>query len=921
MAWYVHWNSSFDLSRGGVELSFRNEDDMIHLLVETASIREVDSIIHNISGPNISSRYNVLGSRGLGKSTILNYFAYSLYKKIETLMVIPIHVTMFGTATDEKELEFIFFRSLLESLFEIPNDFSKFGDINKKSQIIGHLKNAYAEYTDSLKKHGDVSIEFVYTAFNYQVSCLKQYFNKIVFLFDGLDKQETELVMRFFRNTQERINYMINKYDCIFIHAADPTWRDSLETTEYSGVKGRSINLRGWTISEIDSLIRKRLERIGVYSMPFTESALQIIVENHLGNTRGILQYATTLLNFAAKEHIQNIGPGLAKDIIWDESAKETFYNKIQSEPNLRYAIEKIKIREMDLISDVENIFLDRQFLNILFMMYNQKNYRLSRDITYLNRSSLGITLSDEKFNVYLNILNRRGCIKRSIIEGYYELDIDMITLFDYVNELNQSLDALPVVLDSLSSRISSIPIKQREDLLIKEEIQDVFEQNADKWIDYDEIKQYLFENPRTLSKIQGYFKEKYVSNVNRVIPLMVSQLYIQGQVIIDAETSTYRWRSNLIDYDTAELFKDKYIINNIIDSQKAISQKKFIKFQLECKKLYLNILNKINEIYNNRFDVEDINTVYDLLNYLDINLQHPVPFKIVISALNKKPNDMDEAKIIYNNTILFAKRIQRKLLYLKSYSNKNNLKIEMLKTNTVGFSKQNERDLFNIKILPMLKENFSKIIESMISIKITNGYLNKIPQLKHPSKDIFLKAKLYKCEKCESEIPISGEDILANCPNDSTLLTYIKDVYIISQEIYQAWTVWIEEYVKFILKSLPIQYITSGITLKPGLSPEISIVEEIDGVILIDGKLIAIECIENLVTKEKSDVDNIVTKISNLKLFDAIILVYYKIDDLRLFTSQIGKYKNFVYPVQVKKPKTFKMAIYQIIKIINEKQ
>ena len=181
MTWFIHWNYSFDLARGGVELSFRNTEDMTYLLVETEAIRYVTNIIKNIRSRYISSRYHVIGARGLGKSTILNYVAFSLYSNIRSEKVVPVHVTLLGKANDEKELEFIFFRSLLESLFDIPRDLERFSSKDPFLDLINKLTKAEEEYKEKLKKFGKLTLEFVYTAFENQLSYLKRFFDKIVF--------------------------------------------------------------------------------------------------------------------------------------------------------------------------------------------------------------------------------------------------------------------------------------------------------------------------------------------------------------------------------------------------------------------------------------------------------------------------------------------------------------------------------------------------------------------------------------------------------------------------------------------------------------------------------------------------------------------------------------------------------------------
>jgi len=131
---------------------------MFHLLVETEAIRLVSRIIDKIGTPYISTRYHVIGARGFGKSTILNYIAYSLFNRLSSQRVIPVYGSLLGTATDEQELEFIFFRSLLESLFHIPSDLSKFHTEDIFAESMEQLTNASKEYKVKLQRFGDIEL-------------------------------------------------------------------------------------------------------------------------------------------------------------------------------------------------------------------------------------------------------------------------------------------------------------------------------------------------------------------------------------------------------------------------------------------------------------------------------------------------------------------------------------------------------------------------------------------------------------------------------------------------------------------------------------------------------------------------------------------------------------------------------------------
>ena len=470
LSWFIHWDPSFDLARGGVELNFRRAEDMVHLLVETEAIRRVNNLIKKVDSPNISSRQHIIGTRGFGKSTILNYIAFSLYNNITTTKVVPIHATLLGTATDETELEFIFFRSLLESLFDVPRDLKRFYREELFLESMNQLSSAEKEYKRKLKEFGKVTIEFVYTSFENQLNHLEQSFNKIVFLIDGLDKQDTNVVLKFLRNTQERLNEIIGKFNCVFMDAADPSWRETLDSKEFSGVKGTTINLRGWTTDEVEALINRRLERVGTFVMPFDRKALDILVEDFQGNPREILQYTTTLLHYAAKERYKTIGPGIARKIVWSEEAKEKFFQRVISDTDSRYAFEKLK-----------TVYPERQMMNMLIAAFNQRSQRLFTNLDYEGRSSIGITLSDYDFQKYLEILISKGCLRRTKMRDFVELEDDLLRLFDCVINLGQSLVALPVILSELEFKVRPEVPPPKEEVIMKEEIQQVFEQHPNR--------------------------------------------------------------------------------------------------------------------------------------------------------------------------------------------------------------------------------------------------------------------------------------------------------------------------------------------------------------------------------------------------------------------------------------------------------
>jgi len=904
MAWYIHWDSSFDLAKGGVELSFRKSEDMAHLLVETQAVRDIMGIIKNIRVEHISSRYHIIGTRGFGKSTLLNFVAFSLYSNVQSQKVLPIYASLLGKATQEKELEFVFFRSLLESLFDVPSDMKRFYSGELFLEPLKRLASAEEEYRGKLKEFAQVTLEFVYEAFENQLKHLREHFDRIVFLIDGLDKQDTSIILTFLRNTQERFNNIINKYDCIFIDAADPSWRATLDSKEFSGVRGITIGLRGWTVDEVEALINKRLERIGIFEFPFDRKALDILVEDFQGNPREILQYTTTLLHYAAKERHPTIGPGIARKIVWSEDAKERFFQKVISDTDLRYAFEKLK-----------DLYKERQVMNILIALYYQRNKILSVNLDYAARTSIGITLSDADYRQHLENLVAKGCMRRSKVANYVELEDDMFKLLDCAVELGQSLVALPVVLSDLESKVGRLARPLDEEVIMKDEIQKVLEQHPQEWLDYKRMNELILENPRTEKKLQEYFKENHEKKISSTIPLIVHKFREEGKIMFDKITSSYRWRPTWIDYETAELFGAKRILDKIDFAEKSIQDEEYEELAKCCEEIFWLSFAKLNDLFGGRTDASNLENIHAFLKTLSINLEKPIPFSLFLSSLKETVSDPEEGKLRLQLSILYAKRIYSKVNELGQYEAKNQEIIQRLRKCIVGKTKESERLDFNSVFLPMLLKHYGKLVDLMTNLKIKEGFVENIPTEFNSllESKYILQAKLCECPVCKSRTVLCGET--AMCQEDKVPLIIKKDVYVLSNRAYHAWNVWIEEYARHAFLDLPCKKVESGLSLKPVDSIGVIAPKEVDVCVTYNGICIAVECIENVRCNEgKNDIVDLLHKIETLRLFDAIVLVYRLVDNKHNFESMLQKHQKLLKATLVKNPTDFKTDLNEIL-------
>lgn len=913
MSWFVHWDPSFDLSRGGIELSFRVPNDMNHLLVRTDATRFADRIIDKAETLAVSPRYYVIGTRGFGKSTLLNYFAFRLFTELKSKLVLPVYTSLSGSAESEKDLDFVFFKSLLESLFDVPSDMQRFQLEKDFHEASDQLMRARLEYKKKLRDFVEVSLEYVSNALENQLEHLRNSFSKVMFLIDGLDKQRTEIVLKFLRSKQERLNNLITKYGVVFVDAADPDWRETLGTKEFGGVRGMAINLRGWTSEEVQLLIKNRLESITIFQNPFDPKALEVLVEDFQGNPREILQYCTTLLQYAASERTATIGPGLARKVIWNDASKEKFFNFVIGNADARYAFEKLK-----------TVYGERQMMNILLAAYNQRTRRLSRNLDYEERSSIGVTLTDDDFKRFTDVLLTRGCLTSKTL-NYVELHDDLMKLFDFVAGMDQSLIALPVVLGTLESRVEGVTTVPKEEIAFKEEVQRVFEQHPSKWLNYTKCKESLLGDPRTKGKLEEHFLEDFDRKISQTIPLIVNDLVNEGKLLYDEESSEYRWRSNLIDAEMAEFFKLKSVLDLIETSRQCVADGKFAYLPPLCEKLFWVSYTKLDNLLGGRFNTTIANEAVEFLRAMGVEVAKPMHLASFLKTMEEPLSNADEANFCIQTAILYVRRIFVKINELKQYEPENQKILAQLQKCKTGTSKEAERKHFRECMLPILLQNYGKLVECMSKIKTENGILEEIPPELNVllEKKQFLPAQLYECPACKNQTAISantqtGKPEVNFCIKDKVPYVYKKLVYILSHLAYQSWNVWMEEYAKDMLEKLPCRCVETGVVLKPMGMEGIASSEEVDAIAIFNGKSIAIECSEHIsVNSEKNDIVDVIRKIESLGLFHHILLLYRSVDDVHALNAEARKHEKMVTPIMVGAPKNLRFLFFQALELL----
>jgi hypothetical protein len=185
------------------------------------------------------------------------------------------------------------------------------------------------------------------------------------------------------------------------------------------------------------------------------------------------------------------------------------------------------------------------------------------------------------------------------------------------------------------------------------------------------------------------------------------------------------------------------------------------------------------------------------------------------------------------------------------------------------------------------------------------------------------LPAELYKCPIDDKLTAVSAVEVEAmSCPEHAVPLVHVKHVYILCDEAYQAWNVWMEEYTREIAQRLPCKYVEAGLTLKPIDVPGVCSPEEVDLVAVYDGQSIAVECVEYVSTnQEKDDVSSILQKLESLGLFNSVILVYKHVDNTQRFNSLVRRHQKILFPVLIENPKDFAVKLSQTLRSIKQAQ
>lgn len=480
------------------------------------------------------------------------------------------------------------------------------------------------------------------------------------------------------------------------------------------------------------------------------------------------------------------------------------------------------------------------------------------------------------------------------------------------MEELKQSLVALPIVLSDLQSKIVSPPPPLDKEKTLVDYIIKIFNEQPKSWFNYAEIEKRIHDNPITENLLQECYRKNALKKFRKILPAWVGSLRERKFLVFDENSNSFRLnpflKDSSVDANFGEDIKSKEIIDEVEKAQNALLKNDFYTVRLCCISILEKGVNGVCDCYKRQIDNQNLDELFSFLRTLDIDIKDPMPLeKLLGSTLKKSINAIDEAKIALQNTILYIRRLYKKIHEVNRYKRKNETLLEEITRRTKGRSHKIEREYFKENLLPILMEDYGKLVNFMFKIKIGYGYADNLPdELQILRENNIIKSvNVYKCPGGEHEFIASGISELPFCNICKVQMEKFDSGFQITQEAYESWNIWLEEYIKFILEKLPIFYVESGLILGYPKKIGVSAGNELDVVLLFDGKAIAIECKQILkCNKEINEVENLINKIESLDIFDATILVYQEVENLNIFTSTVGKYEKELFPILVESPK-----------------
>lgn len=439
--WLSYWGLATDPF--SEEPLHYNTANFEKLLVRYAPIEEIDEILAKLYQEKerlLRRRYYIIGLRGMGKTTILNYVIRKILdepsRRILPIYVNNVHVKDPGDpidpAKDSEKLRLNFCLRTIEALFD----------------TILHIFREYTSEYSSIEKARGKYYELkgkILIDQSTAEALLKEYLNKLrkdfdlfLLLYDELDKiDDYDIVLKFLRSSQGLLE-TLSQYGCVLFICGVPDFSKMLHSSEYSGVSGHEIWIRPWSMRDAKTLVKCRLDyALFTNKFPFEDKVMEAICSKAEGRPRLIQSQARDALIWGAYSRVRRIDEKFLSSFMWKDDSILRFRSDIQGLKELQEGVNLLK-----KVYDP-----DRDDPSIYFLMMKifevGRIFGLSTDL----REKYGIDMETSQFERLVYLLKDFGVINERQTSGkrYYVLNYKLQNLFSYVkNVLKESLEYLP---------------------------------------------------------------------------------------------------------------------------------------------------------------------------------------------------------------------------------------------------------------------------------------------------------------------------------------------------------------------------------------------------------------------------------------------------------------------------------------------
>ena len=533
MEWYDKWKGRLPYP---VEELHYADGKFRTLIVSNKAIKEAEKLVTGIS--DVEGRnYYIIGSRGIGKSTTLNYMIrrnLDRHREVENgfqnalFLLCPIPRTVSPSSARElaENIMYGILNGIVQTLQQEEVSIylkARFPDIMKETS------NVLRKDVKKLEKIDDDPTNIV----NRILSILSECYPHIFILIDDLDKTENvNLALKALWSYQATFNNWKRLFRVILVISGKEEWVYAFDDiAEYSGIKGSDIILNDWEAEEAKLLVQKRLSLLDIVPVPIIDEAFYELINLGVVTPRGILITSEKILDKAAKLKVLQIGPSLINETLyWNRKRiKELIdFNRSYQEvwPEIRKTIYKNQDLEdmgfgllIEATSRKHMLPMEKPSMGkkVIPRLKTLKKEKLDEEIFFKNLNdlvNLRFLKYDKKKKAYLTSPKIRKYLN-NLVKMF---DLEHISEISRIPEIFESkLIAKPLdtlTLDEIDAKPETS--KMIDDVII-EYLSDIFKEDPLKSIKFKVLHKEILERKPGLKDLPGDETELFARRLKRL--------------------------------------------------------------------------------------------------------------------------------------------------------------------------------------------------------------------------------------------------------------------------------------------------------------------------------------------------------------------------------------------------------------------